>query len=86
MRPHDLPILIKSKLLSPLGDPTPNAPKYFAAVDVESRARDGSWLNRATKILAKNWQLKNKKKTGGRRESGAESEAVMDTYPATQAD
>jgi hypothetical protein len=29
---HDIPVLIAGKLLTPLGRPAPNAPKYFAAV------------------------------------------------------
>jgi hypothetical protein len=31
---HDIAPLIAAKLLAPLGRPVPNAPKYFATVDV----------------------------------------------------
>ena len=39
---HDIAPLIAAKLLAPLGKPAPNAPKYFATVDVlAARARSG---------------------------------------------
>ena len=59
---HDIPTLIAARLLFPLGKPAPNAPKYFAAVDVVDRASDLEWLAHATKALAKHWQRKNQKK------------------------
>jgi hypothetical protein len=31
---HDIPVLVIARLLIPLGKPAPNAPKYFALVDV----------------------------------------------------
>jgi hypothetical protein len=30
--PHDIPTLVRAGLLKPLGRPTPNAVKYFAAL------------------------------------------------------
>lgn len=33
---HDIPVLIKAKLISPLGSPAPNAPKWFAFTIVQS--------------------------------------------------
>jgi hypothetical protein len=36
--------LIAAKLLAPLGKPAPNAPKYFATVDVLAVAQDRDWL------------------------------------------
>ena len=36
---HDIPVLINSRLLKPLGKPVPNARKYFAAVDVFEKAQ-----------------------------------------------
>ena len=60
-RDHDIPILIQARLLKPLGEAPPNAPKYFAACDVENVARDPQWLNKATKALTTYWR----KKKGG---------------------
>jgi len=58
---HDIAPIIAAKLLSPLGKPAPNAPKYFAAVEIVERAADSEWLARATKVLAKHWQRKNQR-------------------------
>jgi hypothetical protein len=63
---HDIAPLIASKLLEPLGRPAQNAPKYFAAVDVELLARDHEWLNKATRTLSRFWQSKN-----GRRQASS---------------
>src|SRR6266576_5179902 len=52
---HDIPALIAAKLLFPLGKPAPNAPKYFAAVEIAERASECEWLSNATKQLAKHW-------------------------------
>src|SRR5205823_3424914 len=59
---HDISALIARKLLFPLGKPAPNAPKYFAAVEIVERAADPGWLTEATKALAKQWQRKNLRK------------------------
>src|SRR5207244_1871675 len=59
---HDIPVLIGAKLLFPLGKPAPNAPKYFAAVEILERAANSEWLSNATKILAKHWRRKNQEK------------------------
>ena len=58
---HDIAPLIAAKLLIPLGKPAPNAPKYFAAVDILSSAENRVWLSQATQALAKYWQRKNEK-------------------------
>lgn len=62
---HDISTLVSARLLAPLGKPAPNAPKYFAAVEVEALARNGEWLGQATKALAKYWVVKNHRKTNG---------------------
>ncbi len=48
---HDIPELVKSKLLKPIGNPIRNAVKYFAAVEIEALAGDKEWLHRTTKAL-----------------------------------
>src|SRR5260370_36975402 len=60
---HDMALLVAAKLLMPLGKPAPNAPKYFAAVDIAERASDSEWLSSATKQLAKHWLRKNQRKS-----------------------
>lgn len=58
-RLHDIAPLISSRLLTPLGKPVPNAPKYFAATDVRALAEDREWLDRATKVITRHWKKKN---------------------------
>ena len=48
--------------LTPLGDPAPNAPKWFAAVAMIRLATDQDWLHKATKEIVKFW--KNKRQRG----------------------
>jgi hypothetical protein len=59
---HDIAPLIAAKLLAPLGRPVPNAPKYFATVDVLAIAQDRDWLSQATRALARHWRIKNSRK------------------------
>jgi hypothetical protein len=56
---HDIQILIRARLLRSLGNPAPNAPKYFASCEVELLAVDPDWLNKATRTIASNWRKKN---------------------------
>jgi hypothetical protein len=56
---HDISPLVRSKLLSPLGKPALNSPKYFAAVEVQALAMDRNWLDKATKVLSQHWFRKN---------------------------
>ena len=59
---HDIAPLISAKLLVPLGRPSQNSPKYFAAVDVLARAENPQWLSQATKVIGKHWRIKNEGK------------------------
>lgn len=59
---HDIAPLIAAKLLTPLGKPAPNAPKYFAAVEIVERMESTGWLSEATKALARRWSAKNSRK------------------------
>lgn len=56
---HDVPVLLSSRLLKPLGTPAPNGPKYFALVEVLALAADRDWLHRSTRTLTNHWQRKN---------------------------
>ena len=49
----DIHILMAVGKLTPLGDPAPNAPKWFAAVEMIRLAADRDWLHKATKEIAK---------------------------------
>jgi hypothetical protein len=54
----DMQILLAVGKLTPLGDPAPNAPKWFAAVEVIRLAADKDWLHKATQEIAKFWKNK----------------------------
>jgi hypothetical protein len=54
----DIQILMAAGKLTPLGDPAPNAPKWFAAVEIIQFAGDQDWLHKATKEIAKHWRHK----------------------------
>jgi hypothetical protein len=49
---------MSSGKLTPLGDPAPNAPKWFSAVAIIRLAADMDWLHKATKDVAKFWRQK----------------------------
>ena len=59
LQEHDIAPLIAAKLLVPLGKPAPNSPKYFATVEILTRAEDCEWLSTATRAIAKHWLRKN---------------------------
>jgi hypothetical protein len=55
---HDVPILVAEKLLTPLGTPAANAPKFFARVLVAQCANDPKWLHKATIAVSRYWKRK----------------------------
>lgn len=61
-QPHDVPILVSTRLLKPLGNPPPNGIKFFATVDVLDALKDRSWLARMTNSITQHWQRKNENK------------------------
>jgi hypothetical protein len=56
---HDMPILVASRLLKPLGNPPPNGIKFFAASEVLELTKDRSWLAKITSTVNQHWQKKN---------------------------
>ena len=56
---HDIPVLIRAGLLKPLGDPPPNAVKFFATVEVLELADDRNALDRICAVLTEYWRGKN---------------------------
>ena len=59
---HDIQILMGVGKLTPLGDPAPNAPKWFAAVEMIRLAADQDWLHKATKEISKYWRNKRERR------------------------
>ncbi len=61
---HDVPVLVTARLLRPLGRPTQNSVKYFAAVEVMAVAKDPKWLSQMTNALSCRWKAKNLRRAG----------------------
>jgi hypothetical protein len=56
---HDIPVLVKAKLLKPLGSPAQAAPKWFAAAEIEVLSRDPKFLAKATDAVSARWRNRN---------------------------
>ena len=56
---HDVPILVASRLLKPLGNPPPNGIKFFATADLLELTKDRNWLVRMSSTIYQHWQRKN---------------------------
>lgn len=62
-KPHDIPVLVRARLLVPLGKPAPSAPKYFATCEVLRHCENPVWLGKAQECLTRHWKGKNERKT-----------------------
>ena len=60
---HDIPILMSSRLLKPLGNPPANAAKYFSTMVILESTKDPAWLAKATNAIHNYWRNKNARKT-----------------------
>ena len=60
---HDIPVLVNVGLLKPLGDPPPNAVKYFASVLVLELAGELSHLCKIRNTVYQYWRGKNADKS-----------------------
>jgi hypothetical protein len=58
---HDIPVLVRAKLIQPLGNPTPAAPKWFSSAEIEILRQDPKFLATATKTVSSRWQKRNKR-------------------------
>ncbi|MGA2177418.1 MAG: hypothetical protein ABSH38_20790 [Verrucomicrobiota bacterium] len=61
-QPHDIPALITSRLLKPLGNPAQNGSKFFCMADVLELLKDRSWLVKVTNTINQHWQRQNSRK------------------------
>ena len=50
-QPHDVPALVSTRLLKPLGNPPANGIKYFATADLLELMKDRNWLVRVTSAI-----------------------------------
>jgi hypothetical protein len=49
---HDVPILVATRLLKPLGNPPANGIKFFATADLVELAKDRAWLVKGNRPAA----------------------------------
>lgn len=77
---HEIPILVAARKLTPLGDPAPNAPKWFSAIEIIRLSVDDDWLNKATREVSRYW--KHKRERGEK--SRAASEAQETSHPTSE--
>jgi hypothetical protein len=63
---HDIPVLIGIGLLKPLGDPPPNAVKYFASIQVLELAGETFNLGKIRNAVYEYWRGKNAAKSKSR--------------------
>jgi len=61
-QPHDIPALVASRLIKPLGNPSQNGAKFFATADILEHAKDHAWLVKVTNTICQHWQRQNTKK------------------------
>src|SRR5438094_8998164 len=59
---HDIPILVASRLLKPLGNPPPNGIKFFSTSEVVELAQDRTWLVKLTNAVNRHWRSQNERK------------------------
>jgi len=59
----NISILVRAKLLKPLGHPPANGNKFFASCEIERLRIDVDWLSRASDALVRHWKKKNSAKT-----------------------
>lgn len=67
---HDIPVLVSSRLLKPLGKPAPNSTKWFSTVEIMQLSTSPDWLDKATKRIGEYWKgkrLSKKSKAGAER-------------------
>ena len=69
---HDIPVLVSTGLLKPLGRPPSSGSKFFATVELQSLRTDLRWLGKASDTIVNYWRSKN----GGRRNKGEEQVAL----------
>jgi hypothetical protein len=58
---YEIPILMRLRLLKPLGSPVQNGRKFFATAEILELAQSRDWLDRATRAVAKSFQEKNRR-------------------------
>src|ERR1700694_5720430 len=64
---YHIPILVKQRMLKPLGDPVQNAPKFFATTQILAAAQDPEWLSKATRAVSRCRRARHEMEKPGRK-------------------
>ena len=59
--PHEIKVLMSGGLLRPLGRPAANGHKFFCAAELLELSQNRDWLDKATHLVARQWQERNRK-------------------------
>lgn len=59
---ESISVLVRAKLLKPLGNPPEGAPMWFATVYILRLSQNEKWLDKATKIVRETVNIRNSKK------------------------
>ena len=62
--PYFFPVLVRTGHLKPLGKPSQNARKWFAAVEIQRLSQDVAWLDKAVRLVEKHVHEINAKQRG----------------------
>jgi hypothetical protein len=62
---HDVPILVSSRLLKPLGNPPQNGIKFFSTAEVAEMTKDRAWLAKMTNTISQHWHKRNVRQKNG---------------------
>jgi hypothetical protein len=65
---HDMPILIASRLLKPLGNPPQNGIKFFSTAEISELVKDRAWLAKMTQTISQHWHKRNVRQKGQSRD------------------
>ncbi|HZM02211.1 MAG TPA: hypothetical protein VFC44_04230 [Candidatus Saccharimonadales bacterium] len=76
-QPHDVPILVVSRLLKPLGNPPQNGIKFFSAAEVSEMAKDRTWLAKMTQTISQHWHKRNARQKNQPRDDGRRDLALQ---------
>jgi hypothetical protein len=55
-QPHDIPVLVTARLLKPLGNPPPNAIKFYGTAEVLELTKERTWLAKVTNAINQHWR------------------------------
>jgi hypothetical protein len=79
---HDVPILVSTRLLKPLGNPPQNGIKYFSRVEIVELSKDRGWLAKMTQTISQHWHKRNVRQKS--HANGIQNGLALDVEPVPQ--